>query len=82
MSSDGEKKSTDRATLVGAGIGFVLATTTTILVVSGIFSVAWNRGAAKLFDRPDLSWAESLGVIVCLWIVAIPFRIVRVKMSE
>ena len=81
-SSDSNDKSESAATLIGRLIGIALVTVTTLLVSSAAFSLGWNHGAARLFGQPDMTWAESLACLVCLWVAASPFRFVRVKMYE
>ena len=65
---------------IGRLIGVTAVAIVVTLVASFTFSVAWNHGPAKILSLPSLNWAESLAVLCVVWVLAMPFRVSRVKL--
>jgi hypothetical protein len=76
------KTKTDWPATVGATIGHFLVTVTVALVASFVLSVAWNNGPSRLATLPSMTWAESLGTLVAIWILVSPIRRLRITLES
>jgi uncharacterized membrane protein YqhA len=76
------KTKTDWPATVGATIGNFLVMVTVALVASFVLSVAWNNGPARVAMLPDMSWADSLGTLVAIWILVSPIRRLRITLES
>jgi hypothetical protein len=72
----------DLPTAFGRFIGASLVSVTLAMILSLILSFAWNYGPAKLAGWPVMTWAESLGTLVSVWILTSPIRPIRVAAED
>jgi hypothetical protein len=70
-------KPANLAVAVGAFIGWTLVSAAALAVASYILHLSWNGSVSELFDAPQMTWRQSIMLLLTAWVLAAPLRPVR-----
>jgi len=70
-------KPANLAVAVGAFIGWTLASAAALAVASYILHLSWNGSVSELFDAPQMTWRQSIMLLLTAWVLAAPLRPAR-----
>jgi hypothetical protein len=70
-------KPTEPASLAvafGAFLGWSLISAAALAVASYVLHLSWNGSVSELFGVPQVTWRQSIMLLLTAWILATPLR--------